>query len=239
MENLNQNMNDILETYSKSNSSKSKDCNTLTFFRLCNIQSCTKAFIHNHKTNWFHHTTQSNKGRLLIIQEKCGKPVEMPQLRTQTLSRGAAGLILAKQPKWTTVYSLKVEVPTKWWMGCPFLENLVFPSLIITPRSVLIRRRSHILLSSDWQWRHSPHSPVKTGRTWSPGWRSFTPSPTLSTILLQKQTIPNPQNQYLHCKKQKKNSWSSTYPPASCPKMRGNNGVCPYKTKPKLKNQKP
>lgn len=27
------------------------------------------------------------------------------------------------------------------------------------------------------------HSPVNTGRTWSPGWRSVTPSPTLSTIL--------------------------------------------------------
>lgn len=132
------------------------------------------------------------------MEEKCGKPVEMPQLRTQTLSRGAAGLILAKQPTWTTVYSLKVEVPTKWWMGCPFLENLVLPSLIITPRSVLIRRRSHILLSSDWQWLQSPHSPVKIGRTWSPGWRSFTPSPTLSTILFK---ITETLRTILHIKK--------------------------------------
>lgn len=41
-------------------------------------------------------------------------PVEIPQLRAQTLSRGAKGLILARQPTWTTVYSLKVDVPTKW-----------------------------------------------------------------------------------------------------------------------------
>ncbi|CAA6662580.1 unnamed protein product [Spirodela intermedia] len=41
-------------------------------------------------------------------------PVDMPQLRMQTLSRGAAGLILARQPECTTMYSLKVEVPRKW-----------------------------------------------------------------------------------------------------------------------------
>jgi hypothetical protein len=41
-------------------------------------------------------------------------PVETPQLRTQTLSRGASGLIFTTQPTCRTVYSLKVEVPTKW-----------------------------------------------------------------------------------------------------------------------------
>jgi hypothetical protein len=57
------------------------------------------------------------------------------------------------------------------------------PSPIITPRSTLILRRSQRLLSSDLQWAHSLHSPVKTGRTWSPGTSSVTPSPTLSTML--------------------------------------------------------
>nr|GMD64217.1 hypothetical protein Iba_chr12bCG22290 [Ipomoea batatas] len=36
-------------------------------------------------------------------------PVEMPQLRTQTLSSGANGLIFARQPECRTVYSLKVD----------------------------------------------------------------------------------------------------------------------------------
>jgi hypothetical protein len=39
------------------------------------------------------------------------------------------------------------------------------PSPIITPRSTLILRRSQRLLSSDLQWAHSLHPPVKTGRT--------------------------------------------------------------------------
>ena len=113
-------------------------------------------------------------------------PVEMPQLRTQTLSRGASGLILARQPTWMTVYSLKVDVPTKWKIGWPLMEKRDLPSPIITPRSTLILRRSHMLLSSDLQWAHSLHSPVNTGRTWSPGARSVTPSPTLSTMLRAK-----------------------------------------------------
>nr|GMD88686.1 Uncharacterised protein [Ipomoea batatas]GMD91122.1 Uncharacterised protein [Ipomoea batatas] len=37
-------------------------------------------------------------------------PVDIPQLRTQTLSSGASGLILATQPAWSVVYSLKVCV---------------------------------------------------------------------------------------------------------------------------------
>ncbi|CAA7396690.1 unnamed protein product [Spirodela intermedia] len=41
-------------------------------------------------------------------------PVEIPQLSTQTVSRGASGFIFARQPTCTTVYSLKVEVPRKW-----------------------------------------------------------------------------------------------------------------------------
>lgn len=110
-------------------------------------------------------------------------PVEIPQLRTQTLSKGAEGLILATHPTWMTVYSLNVEVPTKWYIGFPLIENRDCPSPIITPLSVLIRRRSHMLLSSDLQWAHSLHSPVNTGRTWSPGASSVTPSPTLSTML--------------------------------------------------------
>lgn len=107
----------------------------------------------------------------------------MPQLRIQTLSKGARGLIFARQPAWTTVYSLKVDVPRKWFTGEPFMENLDFPSLSMTPLSVLILSRSHMLLSSDWQCLHSPHSPVNTGSTWSPTARSDTPSPTLSTTL--------------------------------------------------------
>lgn len=118
-------------------------------------------------------------------------PVEMPQLRIHTLSRGANGLSLARQPEWTTVYSLKVDVPKKWLIGFPLIENLDFPSLSITPLSVFILSRSHILLSSDLQCLHSPHSPVNTGRTWSPTWRSETPSPTLSTILLRIEAVRN------------------------------------------------
>ncbi|CAA7396685.1 unnamed protein product [Spirodela intermedia] len=41
-------------------------------------------------------------------------PVEIPQLSTQTVSKGASGFIFARQPTCTTVYSLKVEVPRKW-----------------------------------------------------------------------------------------------------------------------------
>lgn len=118
-----------------------------------------------------------------IGRGKLSVPVETPQLRMHTLSSGALGLIFATQPEWTTVYSLKVEVPTKWKIGFPLIENLDFPSFSMTPRSVFILRRSHILLSSDLQCRQSLHSPVNTGRTWSPGLRSATPSPTLSTIL--------------------------------------------------------
>lgn len=54
--------------------------------------------------------------------------MEMPQLRMQTLSRGAKGLIFERQPEWTTVYSLKVEVPRKWLIGVPLMENLDLPS---------------------------------------------------------------------------------------------------------------
>lgn len=63
------------------------------------------------------------------------KPVEIPQLRMQTLSSGAAGFIFATQPAWTTVYSLKVEVPTKWLISFPLIENLDWLSLSMTPRS--------------------------------------------------------------------------------------------------------
>ncbi|RHN69553.1 hypothetical protein MtrunA17_Chr3g0125951 [Medicago truncatula] len=49
-------------------------------------------------------------------------------------------------------------------MGCPLIENLDWLSLIITPLSVLILRRSHMLLSSDIQCGQSPHSPVNTSR---------------------------------------------------------------------------
>lgn len=41
------------------------------------------------------------------------KPVDTPQLRMQTLSNGAFGSILARQPSWITVYSLNVDVPRK------------------------------------------------------------------------------------------------------------------------------
>lgn len=44
-----------------------------------------------------------------------------------------------------------------------------------------------MLLSSDLQCRHSLHSPVNTGRTVSPGLRSVTPSPTLSTTLITRK----------------------------------------------------
>lgn len=118
------------------------------------------------------------------------QPVEIPQLKTHTLSRGAAGLILATHPTCTTVYSLNVEVPTKWYIGFPLIRNLDLPSPIMTPLSVFILSRSHMLLSSDLQCRHSLHSPVKTGRTWSPGARSVTPSPTLSTILYTNKKNP-------------------------------------------------
>lgn len=81
------------------------------------------------------------------------KPVEMPQLSTQTSSRGAAGLILTTQPTWTTVYSPNVDVPRKLYISFSLIENLDWPSSVIIPFSVLILRRSPVLLSSDWQWR--------------------------------------------------------------------------------------
>lgn len=55
-----------------------------------------------------------------------------------------------------------------------------------------------MLLSADKQWTHSLHSPVKTGRTWSPGARSVTPSPTLSMILIEQNHKPKLVN--LNCK---------------------------------------
>ncbi|CAA6660355.1 unnamed protein product [Spirodela intermedia] len=48
------------------------------------------------------------------LKKKKAAPVEIPQLSTQTVSRGASGFIFARQPTCTTVYSLKVEVPRKW-----------------------------------------------------------------------------------------------------------------------------
>lgn len=161
------------------------------------------------------------------------KPVDIPQLSTQTLSRGAAGLILATDPTCTTVYSLNVEVPRKWWMGFPLMENLDFPSASIWPLSVLILRRSHMLLSSDLQWRHSLHSPVNTGSTWSPGWRSVTPGPTLSTILSpNKQRNRTTRSQCIVIWQHPNNlkHVRSAYPLASWPNMRGNNGACPCNT---------
>ena len=56
------------------------------------------------------------------------------------------------------------------------------PHRLSSHLSVFILSRSHMLLSSDLQCLHSPHSPVNTGRTWPPS-SSSTPSPTLSTIL--------------------------------------------------------
>ena len=117
------------------------------------------------------------------------EPVEMPQLRMQALSKGAIGLIFTTLPEWTTVYWLKVDVPRKWLIGLPLIENLDLPSLIMTSLAGFTLNKSHILLSSDLQCGHSPHSPVNTGSTWSPGFRFDTPSPTLSTTLLNKENL--------------------------------------------------
>jgi len=96
----------------------------------------------------------------------------------------------------------------------------------MTPRSVLILSRSHMLLSSDLQCAQSPHSPVNTGRAWSPGFRWVTPSPTLSTILNNKINSPNYKqrliNEIVYGMFRRE-----TYPPASWPNIRGNNGVWP------------
>lgn len=170
-----------------------------------------------------------------IISKKGGrilfhKPVDIPQLRTQTFSSGAEELILATLPTWQTVYSLKVEVPRKWLMGFPLAVNLVLPSLSMTFLSVFIRRRSHMLLSSDLQCRHSLHSPVNTGRTVSPSFRSVTPSPTLST------TLKNHNDQthfsfldffFIKIKEPDLLQNLDTYPAASWPKIRGNIGSWP------------
>lgn len=88
---------------------------------------------------------------LEITQCNRKQPVEMPQLRMHTLSRGANGLIFATQPEWITVYSLKVEVPRKWFIGSPLIENLDFPSASMTPLNGFVLKRSHMLLSSDLQ----------------------------------------------------------------------------------------
>jgi hypothetical protein len=57
-------------------------------------------------------------------------PVGTPQLSTQTLSKGADGLIFATRAYSTTVYSLKVE-PKYMAMGFPSIEKRDVPSYFI------------------------------------------------------------------------------------------------------------
>ncbi|KAJ0545724.1 hypothetical protein HanIR_Chr08g0352941 [Helianthus annuus] len=83
----------------------------------------------------------------------------------------------------TTVYSLKLDTLKKWYKVSPLMSvNLLVSSLFIQGEG-LKGNFVHRLLFSDKQSVHSPQSAKKIGITVSPSTTSFTPSPTLSTIL--------------------------------------------------------
>ena len=52
----------------------------------------------------------------------------------------------------------------------------------ITPLPWVARTETQRLVLPDLQNRHSPHSAVYSGITWSPGWTLVTPSPTSTTV---------------------------------------------------------
>src|SRR6218665_1852290 len=65
-------------------------------------------------------------------------------------------------------------------MGWPLYEKRVVPSGI-TPLPCVARTATHRLVLPLLQNRHSPHSAVYSGITWSPGLTLVTPSPTSTT----------------------------------------------------------
>src|SRR5256885_13447764 len=66
-------------------------------------------------------------------------------------------------------------------MGSPLYEKRVVPSGI-TPLPWVARTETHRLVLPLLQNRHSPHSAVYSGMTWSPGLTLVTPSPTSTTM---------------------------------------------------------
>src|SRR5690606_2070297 len=66
-------------------------------------------------------------------------------------------------------------------MGLPWYEKRVVPSGI-RPLPWVARTATHRLVLPDLQNRHSPHSAVYRGMTWSPGATLVTPSPTSTTM---------------------------------------------------------
>ena len=109
-------------------------------------------------------------------------PPATPQLSKQTLSRGAAGFIFTTYGCSTTVYSLNVE-HRNLEIGVPFMENRDFPSLFMPVSRDATPKLAQWFVFGEAQYLQTWHSPVKTGITWSPAFRSVTPLPTLSTIL--------------------------------------------------------
>src|SRR5690554_3051750 len=66
-------------------------------------------------------------------------------------------------------------------MGLPLYEKRVVPSGI-TPLPWVARTATQRLVLPDLQNKHSPHSAVYSGITWSPGFTLVTPSPTSTTM---------------------------------------------------------
>lgn len=121
--------------------------------------------------------------KFIIIEfEVWDVPPATPQLSKQTLSRGAAGFIFTTYGCSTTVYSLNVE-HRNLEIGVPFMENRDFPSLFMPVSRDATPKLAQWFVFGEAQYLHTWHSPVKTGITWSPAFKSVTPSPTLSTIL--------------------------------------------------------
>lgn len=81
----------------------------------------------------------------------------------------------------TTVYSENVDVPIKWYISLPLQLKRVVPSGI-TPFPCVIRIFWHKFVFGFLQNLHSLHCGIYNGITWSPGLKSLTLSPTLSTI---------------------------------------------------------
>ena len=111
------------------------------------------------------------------------KPVEAPQLSRQASAGGMAGLTLTTWFTSTTVYSVKLDTPRKWWSGRPWPSlNRVVPSRGIPGRTAN-GYLEHMLLRADLQSTHSLHCSRNVGTTASPAANSSTCSPTLSTTL--------------------------------------------------------
>ena len=125
-------------------------------------------------------TTQVVPGCTAAVLIAAPSPVESPQAKRQTCSKGASGLTLASAISGITVYSAKVEQPMKWRISSSPREIRVLPSgrkpLFCCSRIAMQR-----LVRGSTQCTHSPHWGEKRVTTWSPSASEVTSGPTRST----------------------------------------------------------